>query len=96
MSMVTTDLAAMLGRPAQRELDLAAGSALGLSPAAVKRERLELLRVSAERLERAAQLVFDPAPCVGIAVHGFEPRQLGLDDAALARVEVAVGFGRAV
>jgi hypothetical protein len=53
---VTTDLAAMLDRPAQRELDLAAGAALGLSPAAVERERRELLRRSAERLERAAQV----------------------------------------
>ena len=53
---VTTDLAAMLDRPAQRELDLAAGAALGLSRAAVERERRELLRRSAERLERAAQV----------------------------------------
>ena len=53
---VTTDLTAMLDRPAQRELDLAAGAALGLSRAAVERERRELLRVSAERLERAAQV----------------------------------------
>ena len=53
---VTTDLAAMLARPAQRELDLAVGAALGLSSAAVERERSELLRRSAERLGRAAQV----------------------------------------
>jgi hypothetical protein len=53
---VTTDLAAMLDRPAQRELDLAAGSSLGMSRAAVERDRRELLRRSAERLERAAQV----------------------------------------
>jgi hypothetical protein len=53
---VTTDLAAMLDRPAQRELDRAAGAALGLSRAAVERERRELLRVSSERLARAAQV----------------------------------------
>ena len=53
---VTTDLAAMLDRPAQRELDLAAGAALGMSGAAVERERRELLRRSAERLARAAQV----------------------------------------
>ncbi len=53
---VTTDLAAMLARPAQRELDLAVGAALGMSPAAVERERRELLRHSAERLGRAAQV----------------------------------------
>ncbi len=53
---VTTDLAAMLARPAQRELDLAAGSALGMSRAAVERDRREMLRRSAERLDRAAQV----------------------------------------
>ena len=53
---VTTDLAAMLDRPAQRELDRAAGAALGMSGAAVERERRELLRRSAERLARAAQV----------------------------------------
>ncbi len=53
---VTTDLAAMLGRPAQRELDLVAGATLGMSRAAVERDRRELLRRSAERLERAAQV----------------------------------------
>ncbi len=53
---VSSDLPAMLGRPAQRELDRAAGSALGMSPAAVERDRQELLRRSAERLARAAQV----------------------------------------
>jgi hypothetical protein len=53
---VTTDLAAMLARPAQRELDLAVGATLGMSPATVERERRELLRRSAERLGRAAQV----------------------------------------
>jgi hypothetical protein len=53
---VTTDLAAMLARPAQRELDLAVGAALGLSAAGVERERRELLRRSGERLGRAAQV----------------------------------------
>lgn len=53
---VTTDLAAMLARPAQRDLDLTAGAALGMSPTAVEKERSELLRRSAERLDRAAQV----------------------------------------
>jgi hypothetical protein len=53
---VTTDLAAMLDRPAQRELDRLAGSALGMSAAAVARDRRDLLRLSAERLSRAAQV----------------------------------------
>jgi hypothetical protein len=53
---VTTDLEAMLDRPAQRELDRAAGAALGMSGAAVERERRELLRRSTERLTRAAQV----------------------------------------
>jgi hypothetical protein len=53
---VTTDLAAMLERPAQRELDRAAGAALGMTGAAVDRERKELLRRSTERLARAAQV----------------------------------------
>jgi hypothetical protein len=44
---VTTDLAAMLDRPAQRELDLVVGRALGLAPGAVSRAR-EALR---ERVE---------------------------------------------
>jgi SAM-dependent methyltransferase len=53
---VTTDLAAMLDRPAQRELDRLAGKALGMSPAAVERDRRDLLRLSAERLARAAHV----------------------------------------
>lgn len=53
---VTTDLAAMLGRPAQRELDRAAGAALGMSRPAVERDRQELLRRSADRLARAARV----------------------------------------
>lgn len=51
---VTTDLAAMLDRPAQRELDLLAGRALGLSRAAVERARRALLARVAARLEHAA------------------------------------------
>jgi hypothetical protein len=53
---VTTDLAAMLDRPAQRELDRLAGKALGISAAAVARDRRDLLRLSAERLSRAARV----------------------------------------
>ena len=53
---VTTDLAAMLGRPAQRELDRLSGAALGMSAAAVDRDRRELLRLSAERLARASRV----------------------------------------
>ena len=40
---VTTDLAAMLERPAQRELDLLVGRLLGLGPRAVSRSRRALL-----------------------------------------------------
>jgi hypothetical protein len=39
---VTTDLAAMLARPAQRELDLLVGRLLGLGPRAVSRSRRAL------------------------------------------------------
>jgi hypothetical protein len=53
---VTTDLAAMLDRPAQRELDRLAGNALGISAAAVARDRRDLLRLSADRLARAARV----------------------------------------
>jgi hypothetical protein len=53
---VTTDLAAMLARPAQRELDRAVGGALGLSRRDVDGDRGELLRRSAERLARAGQV----------------------------------------
>jgi len=53
---VTTDLSAMLARPAQRELDRLAGAALGMSAAAVEQERRDLLRMSAERLARAARV----------------------------------------
>ena len=53
---VTTDLPAMLDRPAQRELDLAAGWALGLSPAAVERARRDLRARVAARLEHAAAI----------------------------------------
>ena len=51
---VSTDVAAMLARPAQRELDLLAGRALGLSAAAVERSRRALASRIAARLEHAA------------------------------------------
>jgi hypothetical protein len=53
---VTTDLDAMLARPAQRALDLAVGAALGLGPAAVERERRELSSRIRERLARGARV----------------------------------------
>jgi hypothetical protein len=53
---VTTDLAAMLERPAQRELDALAGRALSLSPLEVKRGRVELVARVEERLEHAARV----------------------------------------
>jgi SAM-dependent methyltransferase len=53
---VTTDLAAMLDRPAQRELDRLAGKALGMSAKTVERDRRDLVILSAERLARAAQV----------------------------------------
>jgi len=53
---VSTDLAAMLDRPAQLELDLLAGSTLGLTPASVRRQRLELLERVRERIERAGRV----------------------------------------
>jgi len=51
---VTTDLAAMLARPAQRELDRLAGRALGLSQREVERGRRELVSRVEERLAHAA------------------------------------------
>ena len=51
---VTTDLARMLYRPAQRDLDLLVGQALGLSAAAVHRARRALLARVESRLEHAA------------------------------------------
>ena len=53
---VTTDLAAMLARPAQHELDLVAGRALGLSPGEVERSRRDLLSRVEARLGRAARV----------------------------------------
>jgi len=53
---VTTDLPAMLARPAQAELDGLVGRALGLSAAAVAAGRRELLSRVASRLEHAAQV----------------------------------------
>jgi hypothetical protein len=53
---VSTDLAAMLDRPAQRELDLLAGFAMGLSAAAVLRQRRELLERVRERIARAGHV----------------------------------------
>jgi hypothetical protein len=53
---VSTDLAAMLDRPAQRELDLLCGGALGLSPRAVARARRDLLERVERRLARAAAI----------------------------------------
>ena len=53
---VTTDLAAMLDRPAQRELDGLVGRALGLSAAAVERARRGMLERVRSRLEHAARV----------------------------------------
>lgn len=53
---VTTDLAAMLDRPAQRELDALCGRALGLSPREVERGRRALIARVERRLERAAAI----------------------------------------
>jgi hypothetical protein len=53
---VGTDLGAMLGRPAQRELDLDVGRALGLGPGEVERGRRALLDRLAARLEQAAEI----------------------------------------
>ncbi len=53
---VTTDLAGMLARPAQRELDLVIGRALGLSPREVERSRRDLLSRVEARLGRAARI----------------------------------------
>jgi hypothetical protein len=53
---VTTDLAAMLDRPAQRELDLAVGFALGLGAREVERRRRALLQRLRDRLEKAAAI----------------------------------------
>ena len=51
---VTTDLAAMLARPAQRELDLVAGRLLGLSRAEVERRRRAMVDRVEARLAHAA------------------------------------------
>ncbi len=51
---VTTDLRAMLDRPAQRELDLAVGGALGLSPPDVARARRALVERVEARLAHGA------------------------------------------
>jgi SAM-dependent methyltransferase len=53
---VTTDVAAMLARPAQRELDLVAGRALGLARAEVERGRRALADRVAARLAHAASI----------------------------------------
>ncbi len=53
---VTTDLPAMLARPAQRELDLLCGHALGLSARAVERARRALAERVERRLARAAAI----------------------------------------
>ena len=53
---VTTDVAAMLARPAQRELDALVGEALGLGARAVQASRRELSARVAARLAHAAQV----------------------------------------
>jgi len=53
---VTTDLEAMLDRPAQRELDQLCGRALGLTARAVERGRRALVDRVEERLARAAMI----------------------------------------
>jgi N-6 DNA methylase len=51
---VTTDLAAMLARPAQQELDAIVGEALGLAAEEVERGRRDLVARVGARLEHAA------------------------------------------
>jgi len=53
---VTTDLAAMLDRPAQRALDAAVGRALGLGARALAAQRRALLGRLADRLAKAADI----------------------------------------
>jgi hypothetical protein len=53
---VSTDLRAMLARPAQRALDAAVGEALGLAPAAVERQRRALVERVDARLAHAATI----------------------------------------
>ncbi|HET8722713.1 MAG TPA: type VI secretion system protein, partial [Anaeromyxobacteraceae bacterium] len=53
---VSTDLGAMLARPAQRALDHSVGAALGMTPAAVEGARRDLLLLSTERGARAEQV----------------------------------------
>ena len=53
---VTTDVSAMLARPAQRELDALVGEALGLDARAVEASRRELTERVAGRLAHAAQI----------------------------------------
>ncbi|MFO0585696.1 MAG: N-6 DNA methylase [Anaeromyxobacter sp.] len=53
---VTTDLAAVLARPAQRALDLAVGRALGLSPREVRRAEAALLERVEARLAHAGTI----------------------------------------
>jgi SAM-dependent methyltransferase len=53
---VTTDVAAMLARPAQQELDLQVGRALGLSAAEVEACRREMVERIADRLAHAEQV----------------------------------------
>jgi SAM-dependent methyltransferase len=53
---VTTDLAAVLARPAQRELDLLAGAAMGLSAREVGERRRALLERVRDRLAHAASI----------------------------------------
>jgi SAM-dependent methyltransferase len=53
---VTTDLAAVLDRPAQRELDLAVGRALGIAESGVRRARRTLLARVEARLAHAGTI----------------------------------------
>ena len=53
---VTTDLAAMLARPAQRELDRLVGAAMGLAAADVEERRRALLERVGDRLRHAAAI----------------------------------------
>ena len=53
---VTTDLPAMLARPAQQELDRAVGAAMGLTPGEVEERRRALLEHVRDRLAHAAAI----------------------------------------
>ena len=82
---MTTDVRAMLARPAQRALDAIVGGALGLAPGAVERARRGSSRASRPPRARGGDAAGHRAPTSRLAGRGIRRDRLGRGGLRLRR-----------